>query len=137
LPDFSRGVSRQDLLERKASYDKNPISVIIEGKGRWDAVTETVTSELISLGYNVVKKGPYNFKVLVENNAKREYLNVKGFERYHVNVKVSALKSNGDEIGGVAFEATENGRSLSQIRASILEDFRKYFYEQLPGLHLD
>lgn len=137
IPDFSRGVTHAQLLERKAQFDADPRIVLVEDNGRWQAVAETVAGELTTLGYKVVNKGKHHLKINVENSARREYLNVKGFERYHMNVKLTATNTAGEVIGGMAFERTENGRSLSQIRANVLEDFREYFYDQLPGLQLD
>lgn len=137
IPNFSRGITRSQLLDKKAQFEADPRRVLVIDNGRWEAIAKTASGELITLGYKVVTKKPYHFKVIIDNKARREYLNVKGFERYHVDVKVLSKTPDGNLVGAMAFEKTENGRSLSQIRSSLLTEFREYFVEKLPALELD
>ncbi|MFX3675411.1 MAG: hypothetical protein ACN6I6_00080 [bacterium] len=137
IPNFDRSVSRGQLLSKKAEYDADPRFIFIDHQGKWDAMAQTISGELIALGYKVVRKKPYHFKVVVENQSRREYLNVKGFERYHVNAKLTAFDPSGEVVGAMAFERTENGRSISQIKSQILESFRDQFINNVSQLQLD
>tara|TARA_R110000868_G_scaffold42681_8_gene144064 strand:+ start:1909 stop:2895 length:987 start_codon:yes stop_codon:yes gene_type:complete len=137
IPNFDRSVTRAQLLAKKAEYDVDPRFVLIDHQGKWDAMAKTVIGELTSLGYKVVRKGPYHFKITIESQSRREYLNVKGFERFHVNAKLTSLDKQGQVVGAMAFERTENGRSLSQIKSQILESFRDQFVNNVSLLQLD
>ncbi len=137
ISDFSRGISRGQLLALQQKYDAAPLRVLIANEGEWDAIARTIESELSNLGYKIVSQGPFHAQVKINNSAQREYLNVKGFERYHVNVQLTALDQAGKTLGALGFEQVENGRSLAQIRARILEEFKKSFITNFSQLHLD
>lgn len=137
VADFSGGITRKELLEKKAQYDAAPIKVLVTDEGQWEAIASTVKGELTTLGYKIVSKGAHDFKLVVSNTARREYLNIKGFERYNVNVNLRSLDSNGNVVGGLAFEEAANGRSLAQIRSNILLNFKTNFYNNFSGLFLD
>ncbi len=137
MPNFSRGVTKEQLLERKTQFDNDPKFVVIEADEKFDFAKETVSSELMTLGYKVKKSGPYDFKLMIKSNARREYLNVKGFERYMMSVKISSLSSAGEIVGNLAFEQSQNGRSLAQIKSLIEMNFRQYFSENFQALELD
>ncbi len=137
MPDFSRGVSKEDLLKKKAQFDANPIYVLIEADKPSEYLEQTVAGELSTLGYKIVKKGKANFKLVLTSNSRREYLNVKGFERYNMYVKLVSFDQEDQVIGNLTFDETQNGRSLSQIKSMILSNFRQYFSENFQALELD
>lgn len=137
MPNFSRGVSKQELLKKKAEFDANPIYILIEANKGSEFIEQTVAGELSTLGYKIVKKGKANFKLSITSNSRREYLNVKGFERYNMYVKLLSSDQAGEAIGNLTFDQTQNGRSLSQIKSMVLSNFRQYFSENFQALELD
>ena len=137
MPNFSRGVSKEDILKKKAEFDANPIFVLIEADKTNEYIEQTVAGELSTLGYKIVKKGKANFKLDLKSNSRREYLNVKGFERYNMYVKLVSFDQSGQVIGNLTFDQTQNGRSLAQIKSMILSNFRQYFTENFQALELD
>lgn len=137
VPNFSSGVDRKELLQLKHKFDQNPVVIKIVNSGEWDEVEKTLQGELASFGYKITQKGAYNILLKLDSKIKREYLNVKGFERYHVMIELTALDKEDKTLGNLVYERGENGRSLNQIRARVLTDFRNDFAENFPSLHLD
>ncbi len=137
MPNFSRGVSKEDLLKKKSEYDANPIYVLIEADKSSEFVEQTIAGELSTLGYKIVDKDRFDFKIVATSNSRREYLNVKGFERYNMYVKLVSFDRDSEVQGNLTFDQTQNGRSLAQIKSLILSNFRQYFSENFQALELD
>lgn len=103
---------------------------------------EAMTSELLSeAGYKVTTGRVRNKKstriVTGEVVADKQYMNVEGFEKYNVSLKLSAKDTDRVETGHLSFTTTETGRNFSQAYNKALIDIKKYLNENLTMLNIE
>lgn len=103
---------------------------------------EALTSELLSeAGYKIttgrVRNKNSTHIVTGEVVADKQYMNVDGFEKYDITLKLSAKKTDRVETGHLTYTTTEVGRNFSQAYNKALENIKKYLNENLTVLNIE
>jgi hypothetical protein len=103
---------------------------------------EAITVKLLSeAGYKTtsgrVRNKHSTHIVTGEVTADKQYMKVKGFEKYDITVKIIAKNKARIETGHMTYTTTETGRNFSQAYNKGLSSIKKYLKTNLTMLNIE
>jgi hypothetical protein len=127
-----------DEIDQKRKLGKT-IFLKFESPTELGQVKKNLTKQLIDMGYKIVgqDKQSFDYKLNVGLQRNKEFLNVKGFEKYKYIINLEAKNKAGEKIGSVVIEEDQVARSQEQADKQIYAVFKKVIPQKLEEIQID
>ncbi len=135
---FNSPISLEDLAQKKQER-LNSISLKIVSEAKVDDNFLTLFEEsLTSNGFKVSSgsNAIFTHKVVVSYINQKEYLKVKGFEKYSFKFNIRVFNKNNENLSTVQMGYSESGRSLEQIKEKVYQMFKEELEEKISELNI-
>jgi len=136
--------SYKEIFDKvRAAYGKILVQINIEGDDS-EKVLSTVSHSLTDLGIQVLgktnheKSGSQNKQthfLQLKIKSEKEYLNVRGFEKYNVQFLATLKNKEGLETSSLNYEVVETGRDQRQCLLRALPEIQKYITLNMKELN--
>jgi hypothetical protein len=124
----------KEIMEWRQSRPKvEPLALRIGQAPEW--MTEKLKELLTEAGFKIVK-GDASKAVSVNVDSIKEFLNVKGFEKYTFTLNMTSF-SEGEKNKVLTASETVTGRSQADALLKVKEFFNNYIEQHLADLQLD
>lgn len=133
-------LSLKKVLELKTKLRENEVTVLLDfDKNVPEVFQHELVSVLMAQGYRAVEKKvkSFDYRMRVEFDAEKRYLNVRGFEKYAISLNMSALTQQGQQLGQLNLSQVEIGRNQEQALEKTLENYKQKLREKFYQLKLD
>lgn len=113
------------------------LNLCIANIGSFKNLEAFMTALINSVGHKVVPgDDSCNYMVKIVANAKKEFMNVKGFQKMSIQTFVEFLSKKGETIGSIEIKEMETGRSFSAIESKVLGSVREKLIEDFDKLNM-
>lgn len=137
---YPAAVSLEQVLKLKAKLQEQEVTLFLDFEQDVpDVIQHELVSVLMAQGYRGLKKElkDYDYRVHVEYEAQKRYLNVKGFEKYSITLNMSSFSPENEQLGQLNLSQTQVGRNKLQALEKTLTDSKKQIREKIYQLKLD
>ena len=126
----------QILLEKRKKQAGKTIAIVMIGKDERNELKKNIREILNREGFVVVEKNIYDVLVHVTIESKKEYIQVKGFEKYMFSLAVVIKDRDDKQIDSLDFSMSGIGRNFSHAYGSVILDIKNYMKDNLHKLNL-
>lgn len=125
--ELKENVSYRQMLKNKNTKKNSSPSYFIKVDEPYDSLYSVIKEILVKNDLKVINQptGGLIKNVKADLKMTKDYINVKGFERYKINFNVDISK-NGKSSGFIKLEFLETGRNKEQIYGKSIERIREY-----------
>jgi hypothetical protein len=131
---LSARMTFKDIFEWRSSMPQSEALALRIGQAP-DWMTEKIKELLTEAGFKIVK-GDADKAVSLNVESIREYLNVKGFEKYTFTLNLTSFEK-GEKNKILTTSETVTGRTQSDALLKVKMFFNNYIDNHLSDLHLD
>lgn len=89
------------------------------------------------VGYKVIKSSAVDYYLSMKWRIKKEFINVKGFEKYTYTLDISANDNLKKQIGAFTFSKTSTGRNKQDAFLKVKNEFLRNIDQKLNLLNLE
>ncbi len=103
-----------------------------------EETVEHLEAMLTGFGHEVVKEDDkFDIKIVGSIKQKKEFMKVKGFEKYSITFYLVSKNERGVKVGGISFKEVSVGRSKEDAYLKVDSQIRDYIDEHIDELNID
>lgn len=134
-------VKYKDVAKKKKEKRDQNVVVFVKIKeiAEDSEIQHLIIQQLLENDYRVItdKNKKYKFEVKGELTSEKQYLNVKGFEKYKFLLKLKSFNDKGVKVGALEFAKAYTGRSMIQAYENAAPFIKQYLSENINELNMD
>jgi hypothetical protein len=135
---YPRKFERRTIEELRLSsrVPKKKIKIVESGKlkGSLKTIIDSLKSELVLVGHEIVNDGPDQV-LWIKANKRKEFLNVKGFEKWSFSIHITNNEKDSSK-GGIFIKKSKVGRDEKDAFLKIEKEIQTELKTEIEKLNL-